>query len=142
MTRHGSTVLVEDSGYPLISIGEPRMSEWRHRLYARDPGIERGPDDPMFCACGEPWPCDTEKARRLWNAYVEATAGRGHGGPHDRSLCMDSDAIATGHGTCLIQDDCVRCAAAQYGTEAELQQFLPRDYDLARSLLENPGGTE
>ena len=28
----------------------------QHYLYARNPKIKRGPDDPMWCVCGRPWP--------------------------------------------------------------------------------------
>lgn len=55
----------------------------------------------------------------------EAWAGRGHDGPHDRdlhSLLCDLDSEL-----CTERDHCLACAAAQYGTDANLYEYVLPD---------------
>lgn len=56
------------------------------------------------------------ETRDAWDRYVEATAGRGHEGRHDRLICPGfHDESHT------EQQDCSACGGADYGTYDELR---------------------
>ena len=45
----------------------------RHFPYGRDPDVVRDDDDPKWCDCGEPWPCDTVRVLARLDAAIAYT---------------------------------------------------------------------
>lgn len=68
---------------------------------------------------------------RTWEAYREATAGRGH-----EPSAHDDDFRSLYGPSASAQDGCSACAGAEYGSEADLAEAVET---LARAALADEG---
>jgi hypothetical protein len=60
----------------LLTPAEEAEIKERHRPYARDESVERGPDDPMWCDwCADPWPCDAARLLLSFAALEKRVRG-------------------------------------------------------------------